>query len=116
MGSFRKAPPPDADNPIILTPSEGGLHVRAAQPQDGRVVSRPAEWEKRAPMYVVIDCSADPSGVEQCQRLLTAVGGRGRCPGDTARAQDVGLGAAPEGPVHPPSPMGRGWLRFAVGR
>src|SRR6266566_5134929 len=28
MGSFRKSPPPDADKPIILTPSEGGLHVR----------------------------------------------------------------------------------------
>ena len=33
MGSFRNSPPPDADKPIILTPSEGGFHVRAAQPR-----------------------------------------------------------------------------------
>jgi len=39
MGSFRKPQPADADNPIILTPSEGGVHVRAAQARGRRVWS-----------------------------------------------------------------------------
>ena len=63
----------------------------------------PAEWRSsRAPMYVVIN------------RTPYGRGGRGRCPGDTSRTRR-GPGSSGGRPGAPPSPVGRPWLRFAVG-